>query len=138
MRSLDSWFQEYSESHQHPVNQQIHYVCVPVIFFSVVGLLFPWSLALLLPVSVFYVRLDPQLGGAVSVLALLCWGTQWSLSQVGFPLVTVNAAFFVLAWIGQFVGHRIEGKRPSFLKDLAFLLIGPLWVVRKSAAILRR
>jgi uncharacterized membrane protein YGL010W len=36
-----------------------------------------------------------------------------------------------LAWIGQFYGHKIEGKKPSFLKDLEFLLIGPLWVIQK-------
>ena len=46
---------------------------------------------------------------------------------------------FVLAWIGQFIGHLIEGKRPSFFKDLQFLLIGPAWlmafVYRAAAAL---
>jgi uncharacterized membrane protein YGL010W len=38
---------------------------------------------------------------------------------------------FVLAWIGQFIGHKIEGARPSFFTDLAYLLIGPAWLVGK-------
>jgi uncharacterized membrane protein YGL010W len=38
---------------------------------------------------------------------------------------------FVAAWIAQFVGHKIEGKKPSFLTDMAYLLIGPAWIVAK-------
>jgi uncharacterized membrane protein YGL010W len=48
------------------------------------------------------------------------------------PLAAVlplSIALFVLAWIGQFIGHKIEGKKPSFLDDLRFLLIGPLFVL---------
>lgn len=43
-------------------------------------------------------------------------------------LFYVALGIFILAWIGQFIGHKIEGKRPSFFKDIQFLLIGPLWV----------
>ncbi len=61
-------------------------------------------------------------------------GMLWSIDQLGrsrltVPLWSVCAALFVLAWIGQFVGHAIEGKRPSFFKDVQFLLIGPLWLL---------
>ena len=41
----------------------------------------------------------------------------------------VFVAVFTLSWIGQFYGHKIEGKKPSFLKDLQFLLIGPIWLL---------
>ena len=52
---------------------------------------------------------------------------------------TVNLFFtflmiFVVAWIGQFDGHHIEGEKPSFAKDLQFLLIGPLWIVEKLSS----
>ena len=50
-------------------------------------------------------------------------------THVGLPLVQVCLAVFVLAWAGQFVGHKIEGKKPSFLKDLQFLLVGPMWLM---------
>jgi uncharacterized membrane protein YGL010W len=41
----------------------------------------------------------------------------------------VSLTVFVLAWIGQFIGHKIEGKKPSFFDDLRYLLIGPLFVL---------
>jgi uncharacterized membrane protein YGL010W len=47
------------------------------------------------------------------------------------PVWQICLALFVLAWIGQFIGHKIEGKKPSFLKDVVFLLIGPAWLMSK-------
>jgi uncharacterized membrane protein YGL010W len=47
------------------------------------------------------------------------------------PLFYTSLLIFVVAWVGQFYGHHIEGKKPSFLKDLQFLLIGPAWVLEK-------
>jgi uncharacterized membrane protein YGL010W len=44
-------------------------------------------------------------------------------------VLPLSIAVFVVAWIGQFIGHKIEGKKPSFLEDLRFLLIGPLFVL---------
>ena len=51
-------------------------------------------------------------------------------------LLELSILIFVTAWIGQFVGHMIEGKRPSFFEDLRFLLIGPLWVLTHLYAVL--
>lgn len=140
MRSLESWLSEYSESHQNKTNQCIHKVCVPAIFFSVLGML--WVLKagtlnaaiiaaiLILP---FYVRLGmralilvlPQL--IVSFVILYFWEINSTTQVVFFSSLTI----FIVAWVGQFIGHKIEGKKPSFFKDLQFLLIGPLWVVKK-------
>ena len=47
----------------------------------------------------------------------------------GMTVLPVSIAVFVVAWIGQFIGHKIEGKKPSFFDDLRFLLIGPLFVL---------
>ena len=47
-------------------------------------------------------------------------------------LLWLAIAVFVVAWIAQFVGHKIEGRKPSFLTDLTYLLIGPAWVVAKA------
>jgi uncharacterized membrane protein YGL010W len=44
-------------------------------------------------------------------------------------VLPLSIAIFVVAWIGQFIGHKIEGKKPSFFDDLRFLLIGPLFVL---------
>ncbi len=52
------------------------------------------------------------------------------MTQAGFGPVWRSAlVVFVVAWIGQFIGHKIEGKKPSFLQDLQFLLIGPVWLL---------
>ena len=51
------------------------------------------------------------------------------LDTLAWPLWLTSVVIFIVAWIGQFVGHAVEGKRPSFFKDLQFLLIGPLWLL---------
>ncbi|MEN0058111.1 MAG: Mpo1-like protein [Bdellovibrio sp.] len=141
MRTLENWLDEYSQSHQNKVNQAIHRVCVPLIFFSLLGMLWTVSLgtlnlALLVAVVLFpfYIRLgakavlivSPQL--IVSFLILYWWQHHQESSQIFFSCLGIFAG----AWIGQFIGHKIEGKKPSFFKDLQFLLIGPLWVFKKK------
>jgi len=137
MVKVDELLAEYSESHQNPINKLIHWICVPLILWSLLGLL--WSLPVVLPVNwavvlaavsmIYYLRVSPGLAvGILVVLAamLLCLAR---LEQAGLSLWRLALLVFVLAWIGQFVGHSIEGKRPSFFKDIQFLLIGPLWLL---------
>ncbi len=139
MRSADSWFAEYGESHQNPTNKAIHWVCVPLIFWSVVALIWSipspaewlnWAVVTAIAVQAWYVALSPRLSLGIGVFLLvslaLCW---WLESAMAFPLWGLALVIFVAAWIGQFVGHQIEGKKPSFFKDLAFLLVGPAWLM---------
>lgn len=147
MKTLDHWFSEYAVSHQNETNKAIHYFCVPAIFFSIVGLLmsippgilsgifagdYPllenWAVPVLLLVLVFYFRLSFKMGIKVLVFAALCIVGNYFISLVA-PLWIVSLIIFAVAWVGQFYGHKIEGKKPSFLKDLQFLLIGPAWVI---------
>ncbi|MGB8327200.1 MAG: Mpo1-like protein [Steroidobacteraceae bacterium] len=144
MRTANQWLDEYGESHRHPVNKLLHWICVPAILLSGLGLL--WSLPVpdaMLAISpwlnwatlaaaaaiVYYLRLSPVLAGGIALgfLALLL-GVAW-LDTLAWPLWRSCVAIFVIAWIGQFIGHAVEGRRPSFFKDLQFLLIGPLWLV---------
>lgn len=127
MKTIEEWFDEYSESHQNPTNKKLHWICVPTIFFSIVGILAHFSVlltTLLLVLSlIFYARLDIVLAIAMATLTLvMAWLIMILPVGVGFYI-----ALFVFAWIGQFYGHKIEGKKPSFFKDLQFLLIGPIW-----------
>jgi uncharacterized membrane protein YGL010W len=127
MKTITEWLDEYSESHQNQINKKIHWVCVPAILFSMIGIIAHFSAlltALLLVFSlVFYARLDLILAVAMAVLMLLmAWLIFILPVGLGFYL-----AVFIFAWIGQFYGHKVEGKKPSFLKDLQFLLIGPVW-----------
>ena len=127
MKTISEWLDEYSESHQDKTNKAIHWVCVPAILFSIIGILAHFSAlltALILVLTfVFYARLDLVLAVAMAALfAVMAWLIFILPVGVGFYI-----AIFVLAWIGQFYGHKVEGKKPSFLKDLQFLLIGPVW-----------
>ena len=127
MKTINQWFDEYSESHQNKTNKAIHWVCVPTILFSIIGILAHFSAlltALLLILSfVFYARLDLVLAVAMAaLLVVMAWLIYTLPVGVGFYI-----GLFVLAWIGQFYGHKVEAKKPSFFKDLQFLLIGPVW-----------
>ncbi|ENK2092403.1 DUF962 domain-containing protein [Vibrio vulnificus] len=140
MRSLEQWLDAYGESHQNSTNQKIHTFAVRGIFFSIVALI--WSLPSLplpvlslnwvwiaaLPVWWFYYRLSlsvflMMLGYTLASIALA-----WSVELLGMPLAEMAVGLFIVLWIFQFVGHKIEGKKPSFFEDLKFLLIGPVWV----------
>ena len=144
MRSIELWLEEYGESHQHPTNKLIHWICVPAIVFSVVGLLWylpvpaafgevsaamNWAVLFTMAAIVYYFILSVPLGlGASLVLAGLLLLAH-ALDGLATPLWAISLVIFVLAWIGQFIGHRIEGRKPSFFKDLQFLMIGPLWLL---------
>ena len=127
-RTLEQWLSEYSISHQNLVNKKIHWLCVPTIFVSLLGVgmsLSVWfTLVLSALVLLFYIRLSTPLFLAMGIFILICLSVMAFLPW-GFK---VWAGIFVVAWIGQFIGHKIEGEKPSFFKDLQFLLIGPAWV----------
>lgn len=127
MKTADEWFSEYNESHQNKTNKLIHWVCVPTILFSIIGILMHFSAlltaGLIVLTLVMYTRMDVVL--AVAMTALIAVMTALvAILPFGFG---TYIAIFVLAWIGQFYGHKVEGKKPSFLKDLQFLLVGPAW-----------
>ena len=127
-RTLEQWLSEYSISHQNLVNKKIHWLCVPTIFVSLLGVgmsVSVWfTLVLSALVLLFYIRLSTPLFLAMGIFILICLSVMAFLPW-GFK---VWAGIFIVAWIGQFIGHKIEGEKPSFFKDLQFLLIGPAWV----------
>jgi uncharacterized membrane protein YGL010W len=128
-RSLEQWLSEYAVSHQNLINKKIHWLCVPTIFVSILGMgmsLSVWfTLVLSALVLLFYMQLSTPLFLAMGLFILICLAVMATL-PLGFK---VWAGIFIVAWIGQFVGHKIEGKKPSFFEDLQFLLIGPAWVI---------
>ena len=143
MRTFNEWMAEYGVSHKNPTNQLIHKVCVPLIMFSVIGLLWSistpdffssvpylnWATLFVAGCLMFYLSLNLLMFlGMLILTGVMCWVCQ-QLNQMGALLWTSILVFF-LSWIAQFYGHKIEGKKPSFFQDLAFLLIGPLWVLR--------
>jgi uncharacterized membrane protein YGL010W len=138
---------EYGESHQNETNKAIHWICVPLIFFSVVGLIASipsgilhsilgespyanWATVVLMLAIIYYVSLSIPLSLGMVLFSLLCIFLTNVIAQANIaPLWLVSVIIFIVAWIGQFYGHKVEGKKPSFLKDLQFLLIGPAWLM---------
>ncbi|MBC3862752.1 DUF962 domain-containing protein [Undibacterium jejuense] len=130
-RQIDLLLSKYAESHLHPTNEIIHCICVPAIVFSFLGMI--WSAhplaacAAVMTSLIYYFFLSVRFAigmlvmsaAMLVILQLLPQAHIWKLSLL----------IFVIAWIGQFIGHKIEGKKPSFFEDLRFLLIGPLFVL---------
>ena len=78
-------------------------------------------------VSLVIAAVLASVGWSIAFVALM-FVVRW-LDTLAWPLWLTCVVIFVVAWIGQFIGHSIEGKRPSFFKDVQFLLIGPIWLV---------
>jgi uncharacterized membrane protein YGL010W len=139
MRTAEGWLQAYGESHQHPTNKALHWLCIPAIMVSLVGLLaavpspFPWGIdwgvALILGAVAYYAALSLPLALGMLVVGGLMLMARSGLAELPLPLWASSLLVFVVAWIGQFIGHKIEGKKPSFFEDLQFLLIGPMWLL---------
>ena len=149
MRQVDALLEEYGEGHRNTTNKAIHWVCVPAIFFSTValvfsipagplaglipppeGLLLNWASLALLLTTLWYLKMSVSLAiGMVAVSVAMIAACVWVQGIVPYPLWQTAIVIFVVAWVGQFVGHKIEGKKPSFFKDLQFLLVGPMWLM---------
>ena len=137
MKTVRDWLDEYGASHRNAVNRGFHYACIPLIVFSVMCALkaIPAGNAWINPASVvivlalaYYLRLSWRLAlGLVLIFGVFYAGVLAIETAAGERFIWVALAIFAVGWIGQFIGHAIEGARPSFFKDLQFLLIGPLW-----------
>jgi uncharacterized membrane protein YGL010W len=130
MRPVDLLFERYGGYHRHPGNKALHWVCVPLIVWSVLGLLWscapPAAYAAIGAALAFYVWLSlPIALGMAVVLAAMLYAVTW----LGERSLIVSAVVFVAAWGGQFVGHAIERSRPSFLEDARSFLVGPAWLL---------
>ena len=145
MKNIYDWLDAYGESHQNPTNKKIHWVCVPLIMLTLLGLLslikIPLSIAnmpinlshiLLVVALLFYLRLSISISFGMIIISFI---TLFIINrlEIIFPdinqLLYLYISIFVLSWIGQFIGHKIEGKKPSFFEDIQFLLIGPAWLL---------
>jgi len=144
MCPVQEWFDEYGESHRNHLNKLVHWICVPLIVFSVVGLLwavpvpaswrgvsplFNFGTLLVVAAVAYYFLLSTPLALGMAIVAAVILAVLTWLEGLAIPVWQVAAAIFVFAWIGQFIGHIFEGRRPSFFKDVQFLLIGPIWLL---------
>ncbi|QOY94059.1 DUF962 domain-containing protein [Massilia sp. UMI-21] len=130
-RDIDLLLARYAESHRHHTNEIIHFVCIPLIVLSLLGIL--WAIHPLVAVAAtlaslyYYARLSHGFAIGMGAMSAVMLGVLALMPDM--TVLPVSIAVFVVAWIGQFIGHKIEGRKPSFFDDLRFLLIGPLFVL---------
>lgn len=140
MRQIDSLLSQYGESHQNKTNIAIHAIAVPSIYLVTIGLL--WAIPVpefmahfkvnfahvaAMPVLYYYFKLSGPIGAAMTLLTMASFGVIKLVENAGISVWQFSLALFVVMWILQFVGHKVEGKKPSFFEDLRFLLVGPAW-----------
>ncbi len=131
-RKVDELLAHYGKSHTNHTNEVIHFVAIPLIMLSIVGLMYalhPWVAFTFMAASmVYYVRLS-----TIFFVAMLVWSTilYWLILQMGDQVWQTSLIIFIGAWIAQFIGHHIEGKKPSFFEDIQYLWVGPLFVLSK-------
>jgi len=142
MRTADEWFQLYGASHKNPTNKLIHWICIPVILWATLALVqsiphpFPaaplahWGTIVYALCLVFYARLSPALFAGMAVVGAGALVLNELVLLTGISLAWTAATAFFVAWIFQFIGHKIEGKKPSFFQDIQFLLVGPAWLLQ--------
>jgi len=144
-KTADQWFDEYAVCHQNHVNKIFHWICIPLIMLSLLGLIwvipvpvaisrqvppFNWAWLILITSLIFYFRISIALSLGMLFVFSVMVGIIIFYEQANLTsLATASLIIFVAAWIGQFVGHKIEGRKPAFFDDLKFLLIGPLWLL---------
>ncbi|CAF1453951.1 unnamed protein product [Adineta steineri] len=148
-KELTAWLDEYALSHQNPTNIILHKICVPAITLTIIAML--WRLPIIpkhirntisigksglinpslifIPVLAFYWNLSSSMAIGMTILFLLVILSLIIMEKNHVRIFRLALIIFILAWIGQFIGHEIEGKKPAFFKDLQFLLIGPLWTL---------
>ncbi len=144
MRTVGEWLREYGASHENPTNKRLHWVCVPLIVLTLFGLLWSiptpeafssfspwvnWATVVAAAALCYYLILSPALAVGILITFIVLLLATRQLATLPWPLWATSLTVFAVAWIGQFAGHAVEGKRPSFFKDVQFLLIGPLWLL---------
>ena len=147
MKTIHDWFNEYGESHQNKTNKIIHWICIPLIFWSIIALLslipqkiisldcnynfFHWGTIVIIFGLFFYLRLSFKIFLGMALFSLYVLLDIWIMYKILGPniLMYLAISIFIFSWVLQFFGHKIEGKKPSFIKDVQFLLIGPAWLL---------
>ena len=130
-RRIDQLLAHYGESHQHPANERIHFIAIPLIMLSLIGLIFcihPWlAYGFMAASMVYYARLSRVFLAAMGVWSVALLALVHAMGDFRLPLCI---SIFVGAWVLQFIGHHLEGKKPSFFEDVQYLWVGPLFVLR--------
>jgi uncharacterized membrane protein YGL010W len=149
MRTQRQFLDEYRKTHSNPTNALVHTICVPIILFASIGMLWtlpigfwltlaapyaPWvngATVVALLTLVFYARLSVRAVLYMTATFAVSAAIVIAMQNAGLPVLWICAGLWIAAWLGQFYGHHVEGAKPAFLDDVVFLLIGPLFILEK-------
>ncbi len=143
MRSIEGWLNDYGEHHQNATNKTLHWIGIPIIVLSLMGLLYLIPLPCVLRCNgvtvalvvitltvLYYLALSLRLAIGMAIVFGVMYMLVLSLAaSLAERMLSAMILLFVIGWTIQFVGHKIEGQKPSFFEDLQFLLIGPVWLL---------
>ncbi|HUP44292.1 MAG TPA: Mpo1-like protein [Thermoanaerobaculia bacterium] len=145
MRDIQLLFDDYASYHRTAGNKWFHRIGIPMIMLTLLGLLarvhlvktatveIDFAMILIVLAGIYYLVLDWRLGVAMVVISVAFY-----LAGAALPFV-VNALFFVLGWIFQFIGHAVYEKRqPAFFRNFVHLLVGPLWILNDLMPVVRK
>jgi uncharacterized membrane protein YGL010W len=149
MRTQRQFLDEYRKTHSNPTNALVHTICVPVIIFASLGMLWTMPIGLWLGIDgsyagwvngatlvalvilAFYATLSVRALLYMAATFAVCAAIISAMQNAGLPVLWLSIIIWIAAWLGQFYGHHVEGAKPAFLDDVVFLLIGPLFILDK-------
>lgn len=144
MQDIQALFADYAAYHQTAGNKFFHRVGIPMIMFSLIGMLtqvplldvatvkIDLAMILIAAAAAYYFVIEWRLA-----LAMIAVSIAFYFISATLP-VWINAALFVLGWIFQFIGHKVyEHKNPAFFRNFVHLLIGPLWILNDVVPVVK-
>lgn len=147
MKTLVEQMSVYAAYHRDPTNKAIHFLFVPLIIWSAMGLLVQLgglrlgalevtlAHAIAVVLLAYYMRLDFQLGVAMVFLFTFLLVTVLQVdAALGASSWMLFAAVFVGSWVAQAVGHSaFEHRRPALADNLFQVFVAPIFVVAEWA-----
>jgi uncharacterized membrane protein YGL010W len=142
MKSVSQVLGGYAAYHRHPLNRMTHYFGIPLIVFSMLLILTIPSFTiadvsitaadiLMAIVIAWYLKLDTLLGllALSFLLPMLLVAEEISSSLNSTVLNWLFAFTFIIGWILQLLGHRIEKRRPALVDNFMQIFSAPLFIV---------
>lgn len=146
-KSAETWFSEFGAVHRYRTHDVIHWVAAPVSFASLLGFVwtipvpeawresvpwFNWMLVALLLATAIYAALSPALGAGMTFVMSICYSAFVLIELfVPLPVWQISLAAFTAAQLTLLVGDILNSRKFSFRAKLAFLFIGPAWLVSR-------
>ncbi len=145
MQTIEALFADYGSYHQTPGNKAFHRLGIPMIVFSLIGMLtevhlfmlggvrYDLAMIVIAAASAYYFAVEWRLALAMIAVSVLFY-----FLGAAVPF-WINLTLFVVGWIFQFIGHKVyEHKNPAFFRNFLHLLVGPLWILNDVVPVVKK